>query len=443
MPKKTTAKRKELDAAKAARDAALAKEAAAKEKVDGANVRCAEAEANYTAAQEALTAAEAKVATAQAEVDTAMNGIHQKYQTCIEQTAQSVKISATKVTALDTKVSSLEVKADNISTNVSTLDSKTQALMKATNMTQTDSGFTWSIVDNTARNAASDAASTASSAASTASSAASTANSAYSMAYNIINGTGTLTLGGSATAIEMGGTSSTIYMGGSSSSIMMADTVTISAYRNSTFSSYNLKFTPSRYPATYEFDGGIWTTGSLRFTGSSNNIINACQVLCNTNSSAGFTNGRHGLYSGTASKWLSWANSSGECFYHGDASSPSSRFVKYDITNEDVAKAESLLGVDVVRFKYKAGFRNGFDDNSYHYGVIAEDVYSDFPDVVTNPDKLHLDALIPTGEDTSGIGVDYSKFVPHLIKLCQMQQAQIDGLKARVEALEANQTTTE
>ena len=436
LKKKTTAKRKELDAAKAARDAALAKEAAAKEKVDGANVRCAEAEANYTAAQEALANAEAQVTAAQAEVDTAMDGIHQKYQTCIEQTAQSVKISATKVTALDTKVSSLEVKADNISTNVSTLDSKTQALMKATNMTQTDSGFTWSIVDNTARNAASDAASTASSAASTASSAASTANSAYSMAYNIINGTGTLTLGGSATAIEMGGTSSTIYMGGSSSSIMMADTVTISAYRNSTFSSYNLKFTPSRYPATYEFDGGIWTTGSLRFTGSSNNIINACQVLCNTNSSAGFTNGRHGLYSGTASKWLSWANSSGECFYHGDASSPSSRFVKYDITNEDVAKAESLLGVDVVRFKYKAGFRNGFDDNSYHYGVIAEDVYSDFPDVVTNPDKLHLDALIPTGEDTSGIGVDYSKFVPHLIKLCQMQQAQIDALTARLDALE-------
>lgn len=427
LKKKTTAKRKELDAAKAARDAALAKEAAAKEKVDGANVRCAEAEANYTAAKEALADAEAKVATAQAEVDTAMNGIHQKYQTCIEQTAQSVKLSASKVEGLETKTAELEVTAEQISASVEDKASKSYVNQKANEVTST--------IEAKGYQTASQVSSTVSQ----------TLNSwtftiddisglSSYMSFTGTDGKGTLTLGGS---------SSTINMGGSSSSIVMAQLVTISVYKNTAFNSNNLKFTPSRYPATYEFDGGIWTTGSLRFTGSSNNIINACQVLCNTNSSAGFTNGRHGLYSGTADKWLSWANSKGECFYHGDASSASSKFAKYDITKEDSAKADGLLGVDVVRFKYKAGFRNGFDDNSYHYGVIAEDVYSDFPDVVTNPDRLHLDALIPAGEDTSGIGVDYSKFVPHLIKLCQMQQAQIDGLKARVEALEANQNTTE
>lgn len=449
LKKKTTAKRKELDAAKAARDAALAKEAAAKKKVDGANVRCAEAESNYTAAKEALADAEAKVATAQAEVDTAMNGIHQKYQTCIEQTAKKVSISATEETVEGKYQAALDVTARAIQSLVSSAGG-------SSTYTQTDDGFNFTITsnmtavqDSTARSSASSAQSTANSAQSTANAASSNASTALStangaqsdvnavkayMSFTNNSGTGTLTLGGS---------SSTINMGGSSSSIVMAQLVTISAYKNTAFNSNNLKFKPSRYPATYEFDGGIWTTGSLRFTGSSNNIINACQVLCNTNSSAGFTNGRHGLYSGTADKWLSWANSKGECFYHGDASSASSKFAKYDITKEDAAKADGLLGVDVVRFKYKAGFRNGFDDNNYHYGVIAEDVYSDFPDVISNPESLPLDALIPAGEDTSSIGVDYSKFVPHLIKLCQMQQAQIDGLKARVEALEANQNTTE
>ena len=153
--------------------------------------------------------------------------------------------------------------------------------------------------------------------------------------------------------------------------------------------------------------------------------------------------GWHGLYSGHSSKWLSWCTSDGTGYYYGTKNDASSKFAKYDITKEDEEKAESLLGVDVVRFKYKAGFRNGYNDNGYHYGVIAEDVYSVFPDVISNPESLPLDALIPAGEDTSSIGVDYSRFIPHLIKLCQMQQAQIDGLKARVEALEANQNTTE
>lgn len=33
-------------------------------------------------------------------------------------------------------------------------------------------------------------------------------------------------------------------------------------------------------------------------------------------------------------------------------------------------------------------------------------------------------------------GIDYTQFVSHLIKLCQIQQKQIDELEKRVEALE-------
>ena len=448
LKKKTTAKRKELDAAKAARDAALAKEAAAKEKVDGATVRCAEAEANYTAAQEALTAAEAKVATAQAEVDTAMNGIHQKYQTCIEQTAQSVKLSASKVEGLETKTAELEVTAEQISASVEDKASKSYVQQKANEVTST--------IENKGYQTASQVSSTVSQ----------TLNSwtftiddisglSSYMSFTGTGGTGTLTLGGNATRLVLGGDKCSVSLCGKdisadddSSSLKMPKLVMQSFVSQSTsYIKSALMMTAGIFTCTTNTEVPGYASNFLGGTTfiskigqdlnmDGNEITNGCIVKCKYNSSHSHTNGRHGLYSTTASKWLSWANSSGKCYYYGTANDASSKFAKYDVTKENDDKASGLLDVDVVRFKYKAGYRNGFDDNDYHYGVIAEEVYSDFPDVISNPDELHLDALIPAGGDTSSIGVDYSKFVPHLIKLCQMQQAQIDALTARLDALE-------
>ena len=428
LKKKTTAKRKELDAAKAARDAALAKEAAAKEKVDGANVRCAEAEANYTAAKEALADAEAKVATAQAEVDTAMNGIHEKYQSTIEQTAKSVKLSASKVGELDSKVGSLEVSAESVKSDVQTLDSKTQALMKATNMTQTDSGFTWSIVDNTARSTASSASSTASSAQSTANSALSTANSAsstannaYNMAYDIINGTGTLSLGGSKTAITMGGSASTINMCGSALKIYAergggfiasgSDGVGIhsgnvgmmvgsNAVYVTTFGSY--------------VNGSLEATGEIRTTGA-------------------------GTSTAAANCRLTTGNGPGYIRY----ATGSSRRFKHDIEdiNADYLDPSLLYNLPVRQFIFNEDYIDADDDRQGLYipGFIAEEVAEHYPIAADlgaaerEFDNWNERLVIP----------GMLKLIQDHKKMLDAQQAQIDGLKARVEALEANQTTTE
>ena len=427
LKKKTTAKRKELDAAKAARDAALAKEAAAKEKVDGANVRCAEAEANYTAAKEALADAEAKVATAQAEVDTAMNGIHEKYQSTIEQTAKSVKLSASKVGELDSKVGSLEVSAESVKSDVQTLDSKTQALMKATNMTQTDSGFTWSIVDNTARSTASSASSTASSAQSTANSALSTANSAsstannaYNMAYDIINGTGTLSLGGSKTAITMGGSASTINMCGSALKIYAergggfiasgSDGVGIhsgnvgmmvgsNAVYVTTFGSY--------------VNGSLEATGEIRTTGA-------------------------GTSTAAANCRLTTGNGPGYIRY----ATGSSRRFKHDIEdiNADYLDPSLLYNLPVRQFIFNEDYIDADDDRQGLYipGFIAEEVAEHYPIAADlgaaerEFDNWNERLVIP----------GMLKLIQDHKKMLDAQQAQIDGLKARVEALEANQTTT-
>ena len=94
----------------------------------------------------------------------------------------------------------------------------------------------------------------------------------------------------------------------------------------------------------------------------------------------------------------------------------------------------------MVTFDYKEGYEDGAKGQ---LGVIAEDTWPVVPEVIVNIQKIDIDKELAENGDTSNLGVDYTKFIPRIIKLCQMQQAQIDGLKARVEALEANQTTTE
>ena len=95
-------------------------------------------------------------------------------------------------------------------------------------------------------------------------------------------------------------------------------------------------------------------------------------------------------------------------------------------------RAKAILNVDVVTFDYKDGGvgKNPLDRS----GVNAEDVLEAAPEVVSYADVN--DEEIPDS-------VDYSKFVPYLIKMIQIQQDEIDQLKAqnailsdRLEAIE-------
>jgi hypothetical protein len=91
-----------------------------------------------------------------------------------------------------------------------------------------------------------------------------------------------------------------------------------------------------------------------------------------------------------------------------------------DVTEED---AKKLLNVRVVEYDYKDGVMP--EEKRYgQHGVIAEEVDEIIPEVVNY-------AIPDGGEKPVPDGVDYSRFVPYLIKMVQMQQKEIDELKKK------------
>lgn len=97
----------------------------------------------------------------------------------------------------------------------------------------------------------------------------------------------------------------------------------------------------------------------------------------------------------------------------------------HDITDEESKK---ILELEVKKFDYieeVGGTKN-------QYGVIAEDVAKIMPSVVTIPDEYdenktlkELNYNVPQ--------VDYTKFIPHLIKMVQSQQKEIEELKELIK----------
>ncbi len=297
------------------------------------------------------------------------------------------------------------------------------------------------------------------------------------MSFTNVDGTGTLTLGGTSSTIKMGGSKSTIDMSGaatinmgtSSSAINMGGTSSIinmgkikidgSGYIYSTesenyckveFSEYGLmvrnpqKSTDDEFGEIYCHDivqygdlfccgGGIGTpehVGPGVFVGPDGDPSTAWLGLM-----VGKGGSNHGLWSTKANKWLIYSTSAGAITCNGG----SSKWIKQNIADVTDEEAKKLLGVRVVTFDYKAD-----DDepgNKGWIGAIAEEVNGVIPRAVTGKEEYDdVAGMIERGEDTSKLGLDYGTFTPYLIKLCQMQQAQIDALAARVAALETGTT---
>lgn len=106
----------------------------------------------------------------------------------------------------------------------------------------------------------------------------------------------------------------------------------------------------------------------------------------------------------------------------------SSKHTKTNVTDISEEDALKLLQIRPINFDYKAEF-GGQTDN---IGVLAEDTYEVLPKVVVMPEEYTEEGF----DESKGIhqslpSVDYGKFVPYLIKLVQMQQAEIDELKNR------------
>lgn len=101
----------------------------------------------------------------------------------------------------------------------------------------------------------------------------------------------------------------------------------------------------------------------------------------------------------------------------------SSRRYKHAIAAMSDACAEKLLSLRPVSFVY-----NNDPTQKTTYGMIAEEV-----ETVDNTACSYAEGVVDS--------IDYSKFVPQLIKLCQMQQKQIQRLQERVDAIEKRYLT--
>jgi hypothetical protein len=102
----------------------------------------------------------------------------------------------------------------------------------------------------------------------------------------------------------------------------------------------------------------------------------------------------------------------------GAFNSQSSKHVKKNIKNITEAEAKKLLKLRPVKFDFKFG---GAENQR---GLIAEEVNEIMPEMVYGAD-------IEFNEDEpwNTPSIDYSKFVPYLIKMIQIQQKEIDALK--------------
>ena len=92
---------------------------------------------------------------------------------------------------------------------------------------------------------------------------------------------------------------------------------------------------------------------------------------------------------------------------------------------DSTPKLESLMKVKIRNYNF-------IGDDLKQIGVIAQELEEIFPSMIHNDYKYDENGIIPNSETKS---VKYSIFVPMLIKAMQEQQAQIESLKAELDAL--------
>lgn len=114
----------------------------------------------------------------------------------------------------------------------------------------------------------------------------------------------------------------------------------------------------------------------------------------------------------------------GATLYAGAFTQVSSENVKTNIEDITDAEAKKLLQLRPVSFDYK------YTNVTNQRGLIAEEVQEVYPEMVFVPDGYT--EFDPERPDVVP-SIDYSKFVPYLIKMIQIQQAEIDELKSKID----------
>lgn len=107
----------------------------------------------------------------------------------------------------------------------------------------------------------------------------------------------------------------------------------------------------------------------------------------------------------------------------------SSRLVKENIKPMTDEEAKKILNIDIVSFDYK----QAFGGEKGLYGVIAEDIMDNIPSVVNIPDDYDASKFdISKSINQPILSIDYSKFIPYILKTVQLQQKEIEQLKSQL-----------
>ena len=106
--------------------------------------------------------------------------------------------------------------------------------------------------------------------------------------------------------------------------------------------------------------------------------------------------------------------------YYGSISAASSMRYKENISELTNEQADKLMQLRPVEFDYK-------ESETHSHGLIAEEVYNVFPEIVTLNEDMQPDA------------VQYVNLIPYLIKKIQMQDEKINSLEKRLKAGNQNE----
>lgn len=121
-----------------------------------------------------------------------------------------------------------------------------------------------------------------------------------------------------------------------------------------------------------------------------------------------------------------WSGSSYTPVYGTSFTNPSSKLVKENVVDMPEEEAKKILRLKPVDFDYIEAY--GGEKNQH--GLIAEDTLDIIPSCVTIPEgysEKEFDA--EKGIRNKVLAIDYSKLVPYLIKMVQIQQEEIEKLK--------------
>lgn len=194
--------------------------------------------------------------------------------------------------------------------------------------------------------------------------------------------------------------------------------------------------------AFYHIGSDSTLIGRTNCYGNSAGATNIVLQCYDKTTSGGSVNNQLGLTIAKNGSQTYWVSSAANFRSAIGAAASSSRAYKENIEDITEDEAKKILDVEIKSFDYKEGFGDKGREKG-QFGVIAEDVINIIPSVVNIPEYYDeekvLEAVKNADDDNPMseplISVDYFKFIPYMIKMIQMQQREIEELKAEIKAI--------